>query len=271
MNFFSFPKPKIFNKTKLQRSCLIEEKIDGWRLVLWKNHAYGIKQDSLGRWINKWDKLPLHIQDSATEFPIDGEIYVPGKEASDVSTGLKHRSEDLKFIGFRLVLEELEPLEHIHTLEDLEIPTPRLLVALDSFSLYHSLAEISEQILIKKAKTEKLEGWILKERYKIPTWWKVKVVDTYDLIVTSLTWPLSGRNKIQGWIKSLGCSAYVAGELKEVANVSGMVDKVRCQVTEKDIGRVIEVKANLLASKGRLRHPRFIRWRDDKDAKNCTL
>ena len=55
---YTFPKAKTFKQSSIILPCLIEEKIDGHRMMLWKNHAYGRRVNNLGYWINKWDKLP---------------------------------------------------------------------------------------------------------------------------------------------------------------------------------------------------------------------
>lgn len=69
----------------------------------------------------------------------------------------------------------------------------------------------------------------------------------------------------------------IAGEEKEILIVgecSGITDGERCWITrnaDECIGRVIEVKANeLFKDTGKLRHPRFLRFRDDKDSLECT-
>jgi len=77
-----------------------------------------------------------------------------------------------------------------------------------------------------------MEGWILKE--ESGNWWKIKLEKTYDLVITGFNISTEGRHRKK--LKSLKCS-----------------------------------EANLIAAQGRLRHPRFIRWRDDKSAKNCIF
>lgn len=267
-----FPKPKSYKSSCLRMPCLIEQKIDGWRMMVWGGHAYGRKQDSLGRWINRWSDLPDHLQALATAVPVDGEVYWPGKDATDVATGLKERNKELQFAGFRIANKELYPHEHLFQIKAMGIPTPLILTigfSKHNDTAYHSL--IDKERLKDECLKRGWEGVVLKERYRISSWWKIKLANTYDLIVTGFTWPTAGRNLQNRWIKSLVCSAYVNGELQVIANVGGMTDEVKSQINKNDIGRVVEVKANLLASKGRLKHSRFIRWREDKDAKDCKL
>jgi len=60
----------------------------------------------------------------------------------------------------------------------------------------------------------------------------------------------------------------------EVASVGGMTEVERKWMSdnrEKLRGMVCEVEANGVASQGRLHHPRFIRWREDKNAHDCTI
>jgi ATP-dependent DNA ligase len=39
---------------------------------------------------------------------------------------------------------------------------------------------------------------------------------------------------------------------------------------EKYLGRVLEITCQLREPSGAFRHPRFSRWRDDKDAAQCV-
>lgn len=61
----------------------------------------------------------------------------------------------------------------------------------------------------------------------------------------------------------------------EVGECSGFDEDIRAYLTEHQkelIGKVIEVKANeIFKDTGKLRHPRFLRFRDDKSPLECTL
>lgn len=81
-----------------------------------------------------------------------------------------------------------------------------------------------------------------------------------------------------GMIGAVVCGQYakngrLASHLTEVATVSGMTDDLRRDFTDypkRYIGEVIEIMHNGREPTGRFRHPRFKRFRQDKDAKDCV-
>lgn len=145
------------------------------------------------------------------------------------------------------------------------------------------------------------EGLIL----KIPTasygygWTKMKKESTYDVVITGFDW---GEGKFKCMIGAVRFGIYINGQLTEIGKCSGMSDGnvgwcsdigipqpnrtgsyimaltndqpegSRAWFTnnrDKLIGRVIEVKGNGLTKHGAIRHPQFIRLRDDKNAEQC--
>src|SRR5690606_14492263 len=115
------------------------------------------------------------------------------------------------------------------------------------------------------------EGVVLKDA-NLFNWYKWKPVKTIDVVITDFT---EGDGKYLGYIGSLKVSVYdERGSLIEIANVSGMTDLERDEITDLAtngglLGRVCEVKYQYVGSGGRLRHPRFKCWREDKPAGEC--
>lgn len=78
-----------------------------------------------------------------------------------------------------------------------------------------------------------------------------------------------------GWIGAIVGGVYKGENLVEIARVKGIKDKDQEYIKkskEKLIGTVIEVKSQRISDEKikSLRHPRFYRWRKDKDASLCT-
>ncbi len=277
-DWLEFPKAKKFNPDKIQERVLIEEKLDGERLALWNFHAYGRRESSVTfRRENKWDLMPGHIQELATDIPVEGEIFVPGGTSSEVKTALINTPEKIDFVAFRLATELVLPHVHRSNLQALGFKVPKLLEQFSSGCKPedpYSDLDCVHGFLESYARRNKLEGWILKEYDYDNVWWKYKLEETVDLIVTGIQ---SGRGKYTGQCGALICSLWnpirKIGEDQfiEVAKVSGMTDLERAAISHKDIGRVVEVRYQCIAAKGRLRHPRFVRWRDDKPANECLL
>lgn len=70
------------------------------------------------------------------------------------------------------------------------------------------------------------------------------------------------------------CNDYALYQVLEVGECSGFDEDMREKLsdnTDSYIGKVIEVKCNeVFKDTGKLRHPRFLRFRDDKGAEECT-
>ena len=100
---------------------------------------------------------------------------------------------------------------------------------------------------------------------------KLKKLLTFDGIVTGYEFGKGKFNKDK--IAKLVFSQYKDGELVERGNFDGFTKSTIEDMTaniEKYLGRVVEVKCNEVLKSGKLRHPKFNRWRDDKDPNQCT-
>jgi bifunctional non-homologous end joining protein LigD len=123
------------------------------------------------------------------------------------------------------------------------------------------------------------EGLVLKvlgSKYGDPNAWiKVKRVATYDVVIMGYTKTSSQKYKDKGWIRSVQIGLYdKEGKLVHFGNVSGMCEKVRDFISknkEQLIGKVIEIKAQQTYAGISFINPRFVRFRPDKNANECTI
>lgn len=238
-------------------------KRNGHRLILCK--------DGAGR-ISAYTTLPSDVTSAARLQPwwapvyrrmppdtvVEGELFHPSRPPSYVKTALAGKGDGLRFEVFAV-----PSLPH-----DMELGTVEALVMMWGmvFVPWEKLgAGWTAQGLLEKAEELGHEGWVLK-RANYEGWFKLKPVRTVDLIVTGFK---DGDGKYVGLVGSLRCSTV---EGREVASVSGMTDEQRVDVDEKkDLGRVVEVAYQYVGARGRLIHPRFVRWRDDKLPEGCGL
>lgn len=201
---------------------------------------------------------------------VDGELYVPFGNAGDAAHAIAECLPTLEFVPFAVPWWKNYniakwPLEEIQ----IYLNTTGLKLA-----PFFPLAEHdNERQLLDDAVLLGIEGWVLKQS-NYAGWWKVKPVKEIDAIVTGFN---DGEGKYLGAVGSLLVSIYVdcghsnINSLVEIAKVSGMKDAIRWDIDEdKDLGRVCEVEYQELGNGKRLIHPRFVKWRDDKPAKQCT-
>lgn len=190
---------------------------------------------------------------------VDGELVVPGGTASDVKT----RLHEARFEAFAV------PWWAGRRLYDSPVRVARHLCQTNGIAFAAPLLEFwapEAWDMAAAARAWNVEGWVLK-RSNYRGWWKWKLERTIDLLVTGIK---PGQGKYSGTVGALLCSFVDDdGSHVEVASVSGMTDEQRARMGRHDIGRVVEVRYQQVGSLGRLRHPRFVRWRDDKDAEGC--
>lgn len=223
-------------------------------------------------------KLPLHIYEQAERLwaagvPALGELWVPNKPASCVKTALKDGWGTLQLTLFAVpgVLDDDAPLEDVAgCIKSLGL----------EFAPYEAVAPVPVELgqgeldqLVMRARTAGLEGWVLKSG-NLTGWHKLKCESSLDAVVTGV---VEGEGKYLGQIGSLECSVWHRWgkeDLMIIANVSGMSDDARLDITMdfddgKLLGRVVEIEYQRVDSGGRLRHPRFKCFRDDKRPEEC--
>lgn len=143
---------------------------------------------------------------------------------------------------------------------------------------YPTKDELLQDFLPKMVESGKCkglaEGFMLKHS-NLTGWKKVKKESTIDCFITGY---VPGKGKYFGKVGSLTCCVYNReGKQIQIATAGGFNDEIRDWLTEQfehniqDIlGQVIELQYQFVATQGRLRHPRFKNWRDDKLMKDCT-
>lgn len=202
-------------------------------------------------------RVPLYTR-------IEGELICDG-HATDVSSRLaNHDLLDLIVFAvpyYRGNVIEDAPLYVIHDLCTLWNLT---------FTEYHPFhKDNTPKQLLAACRKAKWEGVVLKQA-NYQRWYKLKVENTVECFVTGF---VDGKGKYLGLIGSLRVSLYGGGNVvHEVATVGGFTDEVRIDIDETDdLYRVCEVRFQNVGANGRLRHPRFVRWRDDRRAEHCFI
>lgn len=179
-----------------------------------------------------------------------GELYCPGEPASEVLT----KRTDLKFVAFaspQLPKDAALP----------EVETHAYRHGLDFATFFRGMVDVSNIDL-----PPDIEGIVFKDG-NLLNWVKWKPTPTMDLRVVGYK---SGRGKFIGKVGSLRCKSD-CGSIDVF--VGGMTDEMRDEISEnrdKYVGRIVEVAYQYVGSGGGLRHPRFVRWRDDKNATSIS-
>lgn len=232
----------------------------------------------LSRTKDYWEKLQDHfvlaaqIRKLPAKTILFGELHLPQGRATDVPRAMKNKDPKLTLTPYAVPVlkgEDLRGLDFEKAMElicDLGFKPPDT----HEISLYE---DDLEQFYLECAEELGIEGFVLKSGH-CKGWYRIKPVKTVDLIVTGFKW---GNGNFAGLVGALKCSGYNEdGKLEEVASISGMKMDEREGITDladKDNleGRIVEVKYGEVGSQGRLFHPRFVRFRDDKPERECVL
>lgn len=118
-----------------------------------------------------------------------------------------------------------------------------------------------------------LEGTVLKSLNQGygKDWVKCKRVADFSVIISGFK---AGKGKYEGSLGAVAVSVYHEGKLVEVGFASGMTDAERDHIWQHQsqyLGKVVDVAAQEITPDGRLRHPRWLRLRDDVAPETCTL
>jgi len=193
-----------------------------------------------------------------------GELFSQGA-ATDIPTLLKQGSELLQlrifaapiFRSLNLWNRDLCEVENILTKAGIPFAPTSL------------IEDVDVGMLLQAAVLEGLEGWVLKKSH-LRGWYKLKPVKTIDAFVIVAKKSFSANHF--GVLQSVTIGVYDGTKIKIIGDVgSGFTEEFRTAANFDELkGRVCEVEYDSFA-KNKLRFPRFLRWREDKDAKDCTI
>lgn len=284
MNQIKFPKFKNYTNQKVN---FIQPKLDGHLTKIYTATPRLIALTKNDKDITEKLLAINHIKKELNGLPrnsiIFAELHCPGVHATSVPTMLNEADEELMLTAFAAPLLGGEDwrdqdlcvtMQHIKNNFELHIATP---TKWDSSIIinHHDQKE-----LLKEAIERKLEGWVLKEAH-MKGWYKLKPVKTLDVFVIGTYQSFSsthygGLQSIEIAVWELSPNYPVLPKRYNLGNVgSGFKLEYRKQFNTNVkrtelLNKVCEVAYDSIAANGKLRFPRFIRWRDDKDSRQCT-
>ena len=247
-------------------------KMDGHRLTLIKEKnelsAFGRKPLNVSHKLQEYGWYMNFKEYIPNGTVLDGEVYVKGGTSSDVSTHLASKHGKLLFSTFAVPYWGFIDYK-MATLNSVEnILWNATGNELTEYFEYNWTGNSDREGILKEAEDLGVEGFVLKQ-WNYSCWYKIKPTRTIDCFVTGYK---DGEGKYLGGVGALKVSVLVDGESQEIALVSGMDDATRWNIDEvNNMFRVCEVEYQRWGSRGRLIHPRFLRWRDDKPREECIL
>jgi len=196
------------------------------------------------------------------------ELFVPGRRASHVKTALKEDPRSCRLEAWYVERWAGSALSDIAHCEMLIRSTGLKWVP---YGLRSSMLESMRTGCWRGSRGLPLdsEGWVFKNGNEPGVKWKPE--PTIDLIVRDVVWATGATHL--GLIGSLVCHTV---EGHHLANAGGLKRADRVHFTELALdggldGVVVEVKYQYLNERGHLRHPRFVRIRDDKQHAECSI
>jgi len=270
-----------------QPVSVVQVKFDGYYAEVYKSKDFGIKVYHKKQNRNIWPKLQKidSIRQSIEQLPNETilrcELHAIGVHATSVPTLTNEADHRLLLSPFKIEWWDGEPFfgsfnTEFELLDSIFPAVPEIycaccykkIVKNDLGEIVLPLYRVEElkQLAIDKG----IEGWVVKD---VPggKCWKIKPEKTVDAFVIDYT--ISDSDSWAGGLKSVTIAVYDGDKEVEIGKAgSGFDGDYRMKVNMKSlIGRVGEFGYQSLGAKGRLKFPKFLRWRDDEKNKSQCL
>lgn len=239
-----------------EQYCFASVKRDGWSLTmdikgcsvrLLTRTADITESLSWTEWYKnavKW--APYRADETAKLF---GELWLPGGTASDVQAAIIRRDPKLRF--------DVWGVDYYGETLYQEIGTVARLWFQSVVKWNVITTPIDPAEYLADCNVPDVEGWVFANG-NMKDYCKLKPITTADLVVFGA---VEGTGRNAGAIGALIVGTADGTILAKVS--AGLTDAIR-RGGEIPTGQVVEVAFNGLASRGRLRFPRFVRFREDK-------
>ena len=249
----TFRKPETHNPDKPGSWTCAQAKCDGHRVLVSPPYVFTSQGIDVADKVASCSWYKHCIEWLPPGQWLDGEIFAENGGREALKTLLAEHSPDTQFAAFGYsALDPMTPMDIVAiTIGGSGIDTLPML-------------DYSPEALGVVAKLGVQYDGVVYKNFMYGAWAKHKHQRTIDLVVLGIK---PGTRKYEGQAGSLICGI---GD-RVLANVSGMDDDERRLISNTDIGRVVEVEYERVGSAGKLQHPRFLMWRDDKKPSECTL
>lgn len=286
-------------KSLLKRddSLAFEAKLDGSRYLLYKigNEIKLLgrnKSKVTGEFLNKIDNVP-HIKEWAKQlkgdFVLDGEIL--HSEGFGTCAGLMNSKSEksiktqktkglLNYYVFDIPVFNGDDIRTLPYTDRRALLRTLIDENKESFIYITLIIGTSEttdiESAFKLARTKGFEGLVIKTfkgEYKNSDWAKKKDEKTYDYVITGFINSESKTYKGKG-IAALELGLYDGSSLEKVLKCSGMSNSWREEFYNNKKSymlKVVEIKGQEMFPTGAVRHPNFLRIRDDMFPEDQTF
>lgn len=269
-----------FHERQLTRVNMAQLKMNGLRLLVVKAPAVHLvrreitavtREGKTDFWYDlcQIESIKERIEALPMNTALDCEIHVPGVPETSMKTLLKDGDQRLTLSPFAVPY-----FDGVDLRDEAWSSVAKLITTLGCIppeTIPGKLTTGDVERLLAQARERSIEGWVLKIGH-YAGWYKLKPVKTFDAVVTNV---LPGEGKHMGRVGALAVGLWDGSELKTVCNVgTGFTDVERTHMWQNPqgtVGKVVEVVYDSLAANGAPKFPRFKRFRDDKEARSCSM